>query len=166
MSGVTAGVRARVRYAWNEDGNSHDRTILTVRCQAQPSFSVDLSAVAEGEVVYLPHLGVAVARSEGYPGLAAIRSRWEAGRGRTVYERVAALPEQTWERAWAEMPAKKRLYFVLGCEGARQKFRLEPNGDLVLLQNFVRRVPGRDTDRLTWQGEGLYLRFGLPEPAT
>ncbi|MCL6429700.1 MAG: hypothetical protein K6V36_02425 [Anaerolineae bacterium] len=164
VGGTTAGIRARVRYAWNEDRNSYDRTILTVRCEAQQSFSVDVNALAEGEPVYLPHLGVAVARGDGFAGLAAIRSSWEATRGRTVYERVAALPEQTWERVWAEMPRQGRLYFVLGCEGSRQKFRLEPNGDLGLLENFIRKVRGRDTDRLVWQGEALYVRFGLPEP--
>ena len=76
------------------------------------------------------------------------------------------LPEQTWERAWAEMPQKGRFYFVLGCEGARQKFRLEPNGDLLLPQNYVRKVPGRDSERLLWEGETLAYRFGLPEPDT
>ena len=163
-SGLTAGVRARVRYAWNDDGNSFDRTILTLRFDAQPALSVDLNAVADGEVVYLPDFGVAVAAAEGYPGLGAIRSAWETGRGKTTLQRVAEMPEQTWERAWAEMPRKGRLYFVLGCEGGRQKFRLEPNGDLALPQNFIRRVPGRDTDRLLWLGERLTVRFGLPEP--
>ncbi len=164
--GPWAGVRARVRYAWNEDRNSYDRTILTLRSEAQMSFSVCLNDVAEGEVVYMPDLGVAVAPAEGYPGLAAIRSRWEAQPGRTTYQRVADLPEQTWERAWAEMPTKSRFYFVLGCEGGRQKYRLEPNGDLLLPQNFIRRVRGQDTDRLLWEGETLAFRFGLPEPET
>ncbi|MCU0522778.1 MAG: hypothetical protein MUF84_19080 [Anaerolineae bacterium] len=163
-SGLSAGVRARIRYAWNEDGNSFDRTILTLRFEAQPALSVDLNDVADGEVVYLPDFGVAVAAAAGYPGLGAIRSAWEARRGKTTLQRVAEMPEQTWERAWAEMPRKGRLYFVLGCEGGRQKFRLEPNGDLALPQNFVRRVPGRDTDRLLWRGERLTVRFGLPEP--
>jgi len=166
VSGDTAGVRARVRYAWNDDRNSHDRTILTLRLEAQQSFSVCVNDVAAGEDIYLPHLGVVVARAEGYRGLAAIRSRWESKRQPTIYQRVASLPEQTWERAWAEMPQKSRWYFVLGCEGGRQKYRLEPNGDLLLPQNYIRRVKGKDTDRLLWEGETLALRFGLPDPAT
>jgi len=165
-SGLTAGVRARIRYAWNDDGNSFDRTILTLRFESQPALSVDLNAVIAGEVVYLPDFGIAVASAAGYPGLAAIRRGWEARRGKTTWQRVAELPEQTWERAWAEMPGKGRLYFVLGCEGGRQKIRLEPHGDLVLPENFIRRVPGRDTGRLLWEGQALAVRFGLPEPET
>jgi hypothetical protein len=166
VGGNTAGIRVRVRYAWNEDRNSHDRTILTLRSETRTSFSVYLDDVADGEAVYLPALGAAVASAEDYAGLAAIRSRWEARPGATTYERVAQLPEQTWDRAWAEMPRKPRFYFVLGCEGGRQKYRLEPNGDLLLPQNFIRRVPGRDTNRLLWEGETLQCRFGLSEPAT
>ncbi|NLF18916.1 MAG: hypothetical protein GX595_16925, partial [Lentisphaerae bacterium] len=165
-SGLTAGVRARIRYAWNDDANSFDRTTLTLRFASQPAISVDLNAVAAGETVYLPDFGIAVASAVEYPGLASLRSGWEARRGKTTWQRVAELPEQTWERAWAEMPGKGRLYFVLGCEGGRQKFRLEPNGDLVLPENFIRRVPGRDTGRLLWEGQVLAMRFGLPEPET
>ena len=166
VRGDVTGIVARVRYAWNEDRNSYDRTILTLRAQARPSFSICVNDLVAGEQVYVPEWGVAVGCAEGYPGLAAIRSRWEAGRGKTVFARVEELPEQTWERAWAEMPRKRRFYFVLGCEGARQKFRLEPNGDLVLPENYVRKVQGKDSDRLLWEGERLSYRFGLPEPAT
>ena len=166
VCGDTAGVRARVRYAWNEDRNSFDRTILTLRSRCQQSFSVCLNDVADGEQVYLPDYGVVVAPAEGYRGLQAIRAQHEARRSKTTYERVLELPEQTWERAWGEMPQKSRWYFVLGVEGGRQKYRLEPNGDLWLMQNKIRKVRGRDTDRLQWEGETLAFRFGLPEPTT
>jgi hypothetical protein len=166
VCGNVAGIVARVRYAWNEDRNSFDRTILTLRAEAQPSFSISVNDLVTGEQVYVPDWGVAVGCAESYPGLAAVRSKWEAGRSKTVFARVEQLPEQTWERAWSEMPRKGRFYFVLGCEGARQKFRLEPNGDLLLPQNYIRKVQGKDSDRLLWEGDHLAYRFGLPEPAT
>ncbi|MGQ9683774.1 MAG: hypothetical protein ACUVX9_14655 [Anaerolineae bacterium] len=165
VCGDTAGVRARVRYAWNEDRNSFDRTILTLRSTTQASFSVDLNDVAGGEEVYLPDYGVVVAAAEGYRGLRAIRAGYEARRSKTTYERVLELPEQTWERAWGDMPQKGRWYFVLGVEGGRQKYRLEPNGDLWLMENKIRKVRGRDTERLQWAGETLVFGFGLPAPS-
>lgn len=166
ICGNASGIKARVRYAWNEDRNSYDRTILTLRAVAQPSFSVCVNDIVAGEQVYVPDWGVAVGCAVGYPGLATVRSKWEAGRSKTTFARVEELPEQTWERAWAEMPRKGRFYFVLGCEGGRQKFRLEPNGDLLLPQNYIRKVRGKDSDHLLWEGECLTYRFGLPEPAT
>ena len=166
VCGTTASIRARVRYAWNEDRNSYDRTILTLRSMTQPSLSAYVSECIAGEGVYLPDLGLGIARADDYAGLAVMRARWEARRGKTVFQRVSELPEQTWERAWAEMPQKGRFYFVLGCEGARQKYRLEPNGDLLLPQNYVRKVRGKDSNRLLWQGETLRYSFGLPEPTT
>jgi hypothetical protein len=164
VNGDAAGIRARVRYAWNADRNTYDRTILTLRSATGRSFSVNVNDVLADEALYLPDLGVAVGHGAGYAGLDAIRSRWEATRPKTIYQCVAELPEQTWERAWAEMPPKGRFYFVLGCEGARQKFRLEPNGDLFLPQNYIRKVPSRDTARLLWEGTTLHYRFGLPGP--
>jgi hypothetical protein len=166
LSGDTGGVRARIRYAWNEDRNSYDRTILTLRFEARPSLSVCANDAVEGDAVFVADMGLAVGCAQDYPGIGAVRSRWEASRGKTTFERVEALPEQTWERAWAEMPGKGRFYTVLGCEGARQKFRLEPNGDLFLPQNYVRKVKGKDSHRLLWRGEALRIRFGLPAPDT
>ncbi|MHB0878822.1 MAG: hypothetical protein ACYC5O_22510, partial [Anaerolineae bacterium] len=159
----TAGVRAHLRYAGNEDRNSYDRTILTVRAREQTSFSIDVNGLAEGDAVYIPSLGVAVGAAAGYEGLEAIRSRWQASLAKTTRAKVEALPEQTWERVTREMPAKaRRLYFVLGTEGGRQKARLHPTGEINLAENFIRRVRGKDSDRLLWEGENLHVEFGLP----
>ncbi|NPV07986.1 MAG: hypothetical protein HPY83_08495 [Anaerolineae bacterium] len=162
VNGNLAGVRARVRYAHNEDRNSYDRTIVTLRSEVL-SFSVDMRHVLAEGTLYLPDFGVAVGQAEGYPGLAAIAARWEAGRGRSITERVEELPEQTWDRVRREQPrTEPPIYFVLGCEGGRQKARLHPNGDLELFENYIRRVRGRDSDRLLWEGPTLRYSFGLP----
>ena len=164
VGAVTAGIRARVRYAYNEDNNSYDRTILTLRAREQLSFSVDVNGVADGDVIYLPDLGVAVARAEDYQGLPAIRSDWMGSLKKTTNQKVEALPEQTWARVTREQPTKaQRIYFVLGTEGGRQKARLHPNGDIEPAQNFIRRVKGKDSERLKWPGENLRVSFGLPD---
>ena len=86
-------------------------------------------------------------------------AQWTSIIPQRLHERIAALPEQTWENAWKGMPAKKRrLYFVLGCEGSRQKFGVDPNGDIFLRENFIRIVPGKDTPLLGWEGGELRFR--------
>ncbi len=145
---ATAGVRATVRYAYNEDVNSYDRTIVTVRSDAH-SFSFLVDDVLAGEPIYVRDLGVVVSRADAGVRLAEFEATWERGHDKTIYQRVRETPEQTWERAWADMPAKKRAYvLVLGCEGSRQKFGIDPTGDIFLGENYIRRVPGKDTPRL------------------
>jgi hypothetical protein len=159
---TTAGVRATIRYGYNEDANSYDRTIVTVRSEGH-SFSFLVDDVLAGEPVYVRDLGVIVSRAHAGVHLATFEPGWEKEHEKTLYQCVHELPEQTWERAWADMPAKRRFYFVLGCDGGRQKFGVEPNGDIFLAQNFIRRVPGRDTPRLGWEGKELRYGFGFPE---
>ena len=164
VGATAAGIRARVRYAYNEDSNSYDRTILTLRAAEQMSFSVDVNGVVAGDTIYLPDLGVAVATVENYPGLPAMRSDWMGSLRKTTNQKVEALPEQTWARVTREQPAKaRRIYFVLGCKGGRQKARLHPSGDIEPAQNYIRRVKGKDSERLQWPGEDLRVSFGLPD---
>jgi hypothetical protein len=158
---ATGGIRATIRYAHNEDVNSYDRTIVTLRSEGHSfSFSMD-DALAE-KLIYVRELGVLVSRADAGVRLADFEAAWEQEHVKALYQRVHELPEQTWERAWADMPAKRRFYFVLGCEGGRQKFAVEPGGDILLRENFVRRVPGKDTLRLGWEGKELRYGFGFP----
>ncbi len=165
-AGETAGVCARIRYVVNEDPNSYDRTIVTARC-IEAAFSVLIDDVIEDSPLYLPDLGAFVALADSGHTMKAWTAQWQADHPQKLHQRIAALPEQTWENAWRGMPAKaRRLYFVLGCEGSRQKFGVNPNGDIFLRENFIRRVPGKDTPRIGWEGSELRFEFGLPaEPA-
>ncbi|MCJ7736688.1 MAG: hypothetical protein MUQ10_05155, partial [Anaerolineae bacterium] len=158
----TGGIRARVRYAGNDDSNSYDRTIVTVR-GGEKSFSFLVDDVLERGPIYLRDFGVLVSRADAELALPEFEAQWTARHEQTLYQRIHDLPEQTWERAWADMPAKRRFYFVLGCEGSRQKFGVDPTGDIFLGENFIRRVPGKDTARLGWEGAELRYRFGFPD---
>ena len=124
---------------------------------------------ALAEPVYVRDLGVLVSKAELGIGLQEHAASWERNHTPTLYEQIEVLPEQTWEAAWANMPPKRsRMYFVIGCEGSRQKFRVHPNGDVWMCENYIRRAPGKDTPRLGWQGHALNLSFGFPqvEPGT
>jgi hypothetical protein len=161
------GVAVTLRHAYNEDPNSFDRTILTLRSSGFPgglpgvSFLVDEVLQAP---VYVRALGV-LARDASADGasIAAAEAEWQENRTPTLYDQIFELPEQTWEQSWEHMPRKtSRMYFTLGCEGSRQKFGLHPNGDIFMTENFIRRVAGRDTVRLGWEGYSLRLEFGFP----
>jgi hypothetical protein len=59
----------------------------------------------------------------------------------TLYDQIQTLPEQTWERSWANMPRKTSgMYFALGCEGSRQNFGVEPNGDVFMTDTYIHQV--------------------------
>ena len=161
----TGGIRATVRYAANEDTNSYDRTIVTVRSEGH-TFSFLVDDVIAGPV-YVRDFGVLATRSGDNIRLQEFEAARAVGGTKTLYQRILSAPEQTWGRAWGDMPPKGRFYFVIGTEGGRQKFGVEPSGDLFLRENFIRRVPGEDTPRLQWGADGkaeeIVLGFGLPQ---
>jgi hypothetical protein len=113
----TAGIRARIRYAANDDPNSYDRTIVTVR-STEGAFSFLMDDILHDDPLYVRDLGAFVALADSPHRMDAWEAQWQAHHPQKLHERIAALPEQTWENAWKAMPPKKRrLYFVLGCEG-------------------------------------------------
>jgi len=52
------------------------------------------------------------------------------------------------------------VYYNIGVKHARQRFIVEPNGDLVLHKQNVTWVVGADTDRYRNEGDGRFF-FGL-----
>lgn len=90
------------------------------------------------------------------------KEEWKAKGEKTLYDRIKDLPEQTLERAWNDMPEKSQFYIVLGCEGGRQKFAVDPNGDVSCPRNRIHSIQGKDTDRLLWEGNRIWYRFGFP----
>ena len=136
---------------------SYDHTIVTLR---SPALSVSFRPddLDDGPI-WIPDLGVLVSETRQdlrySPELAAsLRT------GVSRYDAIAAEPEQSLARARREQPPKEPMHFIVGCEGARQKFGLAPNGDLFAHVGFVRRVPAADTPRLGWEGDAFALRFG------
>src|SRR5262249_40052069 len=85
---------------------------------------------------------------------------------KTLYDRIAQLPEQTWTSAWNGMPPKKsRICFILGMDGARQKFRLDRDGEISFRRNdkFMKGLPARDTPRLDLEKPPVQVQFDLPD---
>jgi len=148
--------------ASNPNPNTFDRTLLTV-AWAGKRCTFGLKDLQSGPIV-VPSLGVAVTT-------AGDRRRYEtlshdALTGRTLYQRVAETPEQTWQGAWSGMPPKKSdIVFPMGLDGGRQRFLLHPNGavEYRIQNHFIAVRPGKDTTLLAQDGERRTLLFDLPD---
>lgn len=160
-------VRVILSAATNPDPNTLDRTLVTVRT-GKEVFTFKVDDLAQGPLL-LPHLGVAVLPDNDSRDYVHLVIDQQNRGAKTLYDRVAAMPEQTWQGAWAGIPRKKSdIYFPLGLDGGRQRFRLQPNGGIDFRTNdeFLRRRPGADTPRLDLEGGGGSVSFGLPARPT
>jgi hypothetical protein len=159
--------RITLNAAANPDPNTLDRTLVTVRNGGQVfTFGADDAAT---EPLFLPRFGVAVLPGQDARDYAAVAARQRDKHAATLYDRVAALPEQTWRSAWDNMPPKKsRICFPLGMDGGRQRFLLEADGAVMFRSNdnYLRSRPGKDTPRLGLEPAPVWVHFGpLPQPA-
>lgn len=78
----------------------------------------------------------------------------------TVAKMVMKRPEQTYAGAFLGQPRPHAVAYSLGCKYARQRFWLEPNGDVVLHKRNIKQIPGKDTPRYANQGNGRFF-YGL-----
>lgn len=154
--------RARLQVTSNPDPNTFDRTLATVRTGANAfTFKVDDLSQAP---IWLPHLGVVVVPDADPRDYAEVVADQQEGGTKTLYDRVGDMPEQTWSAAWEGMPPKKsRIYFPMGLDGGRQRFRLHADGSIDWRSNdhYLQRRPGRDTERLRVEKAPIALDFGI-----
>ena len=159
-------LRAKVTYAVNQEDPEADRTLVTLRTP-NSSFTFAVDEVESGDRIYVKDFGALVTQASDTITIPEYRRILERSGTKSVYDRVTDHPEQTLSEAWKDMPLKRPYYFILGSEGGRQRFRLDPSGDLRVLHPSARdapgsrRLPGADTARLLWPEE-IYYRFGLP----
>lgn len=156
--------RLRLSVAANPDPNTFDQTLVTVR-RSSDAFTFRYQDLEAGPL-WLPHAGVAVLTDDDRRDYRAVSTAIRRRAGQTLYDRVAAMPEQTWSAAWEGMPRKKSdIYFPLGLDGGRQRFRLHASGAVDFRSNdhYLENRPGRDTLRLKLEDGGVHLRFDLPD---
>jgi hypothetical protein len=144
--------------------NTFDSTLVTLKNGAN-EFTFRVDDLTNG-ALYLPEYGAAILPGSDHRDYSAVAEDVRRAGQKTLYERIADMPEQTWTPAWNGMPSKKsRISFVLGIDGARQKFRLEGNGNISfrLTDQFMEAVTGNDTARLVLEKPPITVQFGLPE---
>ncbi|HXU77657.1 MAG TPA: hypothetical protein VN794_13875, partial [Methylomirabilota bacterium] len=171
FNGVVSGTRRisdqvtelRLKAAANDDPNTFDRTLVTVR-NGKEVFTFKVDDLAQG-ALWAPDFGVAVTAGEDARDYGAVAAEVSGRGAKTLYDRVAGMPEQTWRAAWAGIPRKKSdIYLPLGLDGGRQRFRLDPDGSISLRHKdaLLRQRPGADTAGLDLEPPNVKFSFGLP----
>ena len=155
--------RLRLRAVANPDPNTLDRTLVTVR-NGQAIFTFAVDDLAQG-ALFIPHAGAAVLPRDDARDYAAVAAAQKASGSKTLYDRVAEMPEQTWRGAWDGMPPKKsHIYLPLGLDSGRQRFELDADGSVRFRSNdhFLRGRPGKETPRLPLEPASVRFRFQPP----
>jgi len=162
VSGKTDGIRAAVLCARTKGYNSFDETIVTLRC-AGGTFSFAGPDLIKWGHIFIPDLGVIVRKSGDGTTYADAQQAWQRSRSENIYTRVAGEAEQTFERAWKDIPAKEPFYIPLGFDGGRQYFGLEPDGSVFCRRNWLNRIPGKDSKRCLYDGDDIRYRLGFSD---
>lgn len=150
----------------NPDPNTFDKTSLTVKWEGG-RVTIAVDDLRSGPI-WVPDSGICFVEGEEGRDLTGVCSEISISSPKTIYDCVGELPEQTWGRAWRNMvPKRRRIYLPLGMDGCRHKFRLNPDGSVLYrTRGSVRyhtNCPGRDTPRLSLDGEEILISFGLPD---
>ncbi len=170
-SGKRKGIVTSLLYAECKE-SSPDRTIATVYSGSK-SFSFSINDLLTNDSIYLKDYDVFITREdidviEIGDYIERISSQKEK---LSIYDRVFEAPEQTFERAFKEIPPLQKTkqhppygrYVVLGCENNRKKFALRFNGDIFMNKQLLK-LRGRDTSRLFWPGVELMYKFATGDP--
>ena len=155
-------VLAEINSVKNSDPNTFDKTLVTIHANRDVTFKVE--DLKEGEI-YIPFAGIAVLNENDMRDYATVEKDIRSSGKKSLYERVSELPEQTWRSAWEGMPPKKsHIYFPMGMDGGRQRFRLNADGSVDFRTNdgYLERNRGKETPRLSLERAPMSVRFSLP----
>jgi hypothetical protein len=137
------------------------------------AFTISLTALAAEGPIWYPDAGVFIVRSDDPETFAQYRARTQGAL--SIRRDVGARPEQSLAGAMNGQPRPHPIPYCFGCKHARQKFWLEPCGDIEMNAWLVQRQPGRDTPKWRNDGNSRFLfgfdrwapeaRFNDPWPA-
>ncbi|MCX8170375.1 MAG: hypothetical protein N3E47_00165 [Candidatus Bathyarchaeota archaeon] len=159
----TDGIRAEIFYAYSEKPKSFDETIVTIR-SATFSFSFSMKDLERERAILIKDYDVLISKSSENLNLKTYSSMLSEKGLATIYDMIDKMPEQSLERAWKEMPTKKRsIHFILGCKGRRQKIGVDTRGTVFIPKLWNIRVKGKCSDRFLWDGGTIAYGFGFPD---
>ena len=121
------------------------------------SFTISLVSLEQEGPIWYEDLGVFITKADDPTTFAQYRGHIKDLS--TISQRVLARPEQSLAGAYNGQPRPHLDNFYLGCTGAAQRFRLEPNGDITLEDRNVRWLPSMHPER--WKNQGHAGRFYL-----
>ncbi len=137
---------------------SHDDPHLRLEFADGEACTIDLAMLREAGPVWSQDFGLFVTLADDVTTLADYCVAHHGAR--TLNEQVLAAPEQTYGGSLRGKPRLEASHFMLACPLARQKFWLEPGGDLLLHRYLLEHEAGADTRRFAGEGT-LRYRFGL-----
>jgi len=122
------------------------------------AFTISLAGLEEEGPIWSEDYGVFITRTDDPTTFAEYRAR--NADATTLSQRVLEHAEQSFAGAFYGQPHPHSVGYNIGCPRARQRFWIEPNGDIVLHKDNVTRVPGKDTSRFKSNGTARFF-FGL-----
>lgn len=145
------------------------RTIVTLRWGEEEDQGVSfLPAQAVREGIFIPDFGLWITENGG-KDFRDTPFAEPTDKPVTIWQKVAAVPEQTYQRAREEIPRLKDTehrpygsYVPLGCDGNRQEFGILYNGN-VFCQKGVLKSPGREDSRMLWPEYDILYKIGTGE---
>lgn len=158
--GAPKAIKVKLTAAEPSLAGSHDVTIVTVEA-GERTFSFAAPDVEKGPV-YIPafHAYVTLA-TDSHPFSPAVVKK-----GERIREKLALEPEQTYERATAEIPPLDpverqggRLYLPLAADASWQKFAFEWGGNIAISKGGTK-AKGAELKRLEWRGDRIGWRIG------
>ncbi|MCS7061967.1 MAG: hypothetical protein RMN25_12500, partial [Anaerolineae bacterium] len=154
---------------------SRDCTLLTFRFPTSPTttegegFTVNLSDLRTGPI-WVRDLGMYVTEAANDVPFEVWRVRCESAPRRPIYERVTEEPEQTYDRAKAEIPVLDvarhppyGFYAPLSLEANPQKFAVRYTGE-VFTGKGLAKLNNRALARVCWPGPEIHWRIGSGDP--
>lgn len=122
------------------------------------AFTISLSSLEKDGPIWFADRGIYITRADDRPTFDEYHTKL-AGM-QTIDQRVMSLPEQSLGGAMNGQPRPHADAYYVGCKNARQRFRVEPNGDIVLSKWSMDAIPMRDTPRFKDSGDARFV-FGM-----
>lgn len=139
-------------YCW-DDGH------VTIELDGD-AFTVSLASLEVEGPIWSPDYGVYITRADDPTTFEQYQEQHKGDQ--TLNVRVSAHEEQNYDQAYRGQPRPHAVPYFVGVALARQRFRIEPNGEVWVYPRDVEWVPGRDTDRAHMSGI-MHVRFGLED---
>ncbi len=160
---VSGGVLLSLDTTDPRPAGSSDVTVIEVH-NGRESFAFTPSDVEKGPMYVQDFHAYITLASDTTPFSSSIVKS-----GSRIRERLAAEPEQTYERASREIPSLDpverqggRLYLPLAADASWQKFAFEWGGNVTISKRETK-AKGRELQRLTWPGDRISWRIGTGE---
>lgn len=154
---ATGKFRLVVKYLTPSHPFSYDEGLVTFEL-GDDAFTISLESLAKQGPIWFEDQGTFVTFADDPTTLDQYLAR--NAKEKTTLQKVTERQEQSYSGAMNGQPRPQPCACTVGCKHARQRFWLEPNGDILTMGINLRWVPGPDTDRSKFGTNGR-LMFDL-----